>query len=776
MLGRFVVHRSRWIVAAGTVVLILAGVIGAGTLNVLSLNRFEAPGSESMHARVALARDFGTGSPNVALLVTARQGTVDGPEAAEAGKRLTAELAAYPGVGDAWSYWTRGAPDTLRSRDARQAVVLAWLPGDADHVRREILPELAPRFERTQGAVTVEIGGGDEVFRQVMEQARQDFLRAELVILPLVLLLLWLVYRRLSAALVTLGVGLFAVLGSLALLRGVVAFTEISTFASNIALVMGIGLGVDYGLFVIFRFREELRRGLDVPAAVRRTVRGAGRTVLFSGVTVAAALSVLLVFPFPFLSSFAYAGVAVVIAAVAGATVLLPAALMLLGHRVQRDAEPRDGLWYGLATRVMRRPLLLGGAALGIVLVLGAPFLGIRFGLPDDRVLPSSAPARQLYDQIRAGFPVEEADALQVVAPDADPRAVAPYAARLSRIDGVVRVDTITSRKGTGTGAALSVVVSSERREADTIGLVRDVRAVPAPFEVLAGGAPAELADYRDGVTARLPLVAGLIIMVTFVVLFAMTGSVVAPLKAAFLNMLSLSVMFGALVFVFQEGRLSGLLGFTPTGSIEPSVPILMFCVAYGLSMDYEVFLLSRIKEEYDRTGDAVRSVPLGIARSAPLVTAAALILAVSFAAYASGRVVFLQQLGIGMALTVLVDATLIRGVLLPAFMRLAGPANWWAPRPLRRLHDLGRLHDPARSGYASPMNDRQEPGHAPEKTHDKEFAPVNEGADARGRQRGAASEGAGGTGVPGVDKAHPDTLPPTEEGVREAESHDDSR
>ncbi|MEU5879867.1 MMPL family transporter [Spirillospora sp. NPDC047279] len=676
MLGRLIIRGPRRIVAAGVLLLLLAGAVGAGTINALSLNRFEAPGSESVRARAVLAQEHRTGTPNVALLVTARQGTVNDPAAADAGRRLTAELAAHPGVGDAWSYWTRGAPETLRSTDARQAVVLAWVPGDADHVRRDVLPSLAPHFTRTDAAVTVTVGGGDEVFRQVMEQARQDFLRAELIILPVVLLLLWLVYRRLSAALVTLGVGLFAVLGSLALLRGVVAFTEISTFASNIALVMGIGLGVDYGLFVIFRFREELGRGLDVPTAVRRTVRGAGRTVLFSGVTVAAALSVLLVFPFPFLSSFAYAGVAVVVAAVLGATVLLPAALALLGHRVARRGEPRDGLWYAAATRVMRRPLLLGGAALGLVLLLGAPFLGIRFGLPDDRVLPSSAPARQMYDQIRAGFPVEEADALQVVAPGQD---VTRYRDTLARVDGVVRVDAH--------GTWLSVVPASERREADTPGLVRDVRAAVGP-EALVGGYPAELADYRDRVTARLPLIAGLIVAVTFVVLFLMTGSVVAPLKAAVLNMLSLAVMFGALVFVFQEGNLSSLLGFTPTGSIEPSIPILMFCIAYGLSMDYEVFLLSRIKEEYDRTGDALRSVPLGIARSAPLVTAAAVILAVSFATYATGRVVFLQQLGIGMALTVLVDATLIRGVLLPAFMRLAGPANWWAPRPLRRLHE----------------------------------------------------------------------------------------
>lgn len=731
MLAHVVTRRPGWVVTVGLLITLLAGLVGAGTIGALSLNRFEAPGSESLRARDILARQFHTGPPNVALLVTAVRGTVDGAEVAAAGTALTRELAAVPGVGDAWSYWDRGGPASLRSEDGRQALVLAWVPGDANHVRREVLPDLVSRFSRTDTVVSVRVGGSDEVFRNVMEQARRDFVRAELVVVPLVLLLLWWVYRRLTAALVTLGVGVFAVLGSLAVLRGVVAVTDVSTFASNVVLVLGIGLGVDYGLFVIFRFREELRRGRPVPDAVHQTLRHAGRTVVFSGVTVAAGLAVLFAFPFPFLNSFAYAGIAVVLTAVVGATVLLPAALALLGHRVARPGSvppASETLWYATTARVMRRPLLFGGAALAILLLLGSPFLAVRFGLPDDRVLPSSAPVRQMYDEIRAGFSAEESDAIQIVAPDGDATRVAPYAAALSRIAGVVRVDSAagsyvagrpvpapTGLDLGGNGTWLSVVPSAQRLADDPIGLVEEVRAVPAPFDVLVGGYPAELADYRAGVTARLPLVAGLIVLVTLVVLFLMTGSVVAPLKASVLNMLSLTVMFGVLVFVFQQGNLAGLLGFTPTGTIEPSIPILMFCVAYGLSMDYEVFLLARIKEEYDRTGDPTGSVPRGIARSAPLVTAAAVILAASFATYATGRVVFLQQLGIGTALAIVVDATLIRGVLVPAFMRLAGHANWWAPGPLRRLHRRIGLaeHVPARSA-PSPAGRVPEPERVP--------------------------------------------------------------
>lgn len=717
MLGRYVTRAPRRILAGSVLLFLVAGVLAATVIEALALNRYEAPGSESVRARAALAEQFGTSTSNVAFLVTATGGgSVDDAAVAAAGAELTARLAAEPAVGDAWSYWSEGTA-TLRSDDGRHALVLAWVPGDADHVRGDVLPGLVSRFAGENGPIDVAAGGADEVFRVVAEQARADFLRAELVILPLVGVLLWLVYRRLAPALVTLGVGLFSVAGTLAILRVVTLFTEISTFASNIALVMGIGLGVDYGLFMTYRFREELARGRLVPDAVRAAVAGAGRTVLFSGATVAASLAVLFVFPFPFLSSFAYAGIAVVLTAVFGATVILPAALTLLGHRAARrgpaGTERVDGFWFRLPAAVMRRPVVSGAAALVVLLGLGAPSLGVDFGSPDDRVLPAGQPVRDLYDTVRSGFATEDADAVQVVAPVLDEAEIAPYAAALSELDGVERVDSATGayadgdrlaaaadpgRYADGAGAWFAVVPTGQRLAEDPTGLVADVRALAAPAGVLVGGYPAELADYRDGVTDRLPLVGVLILGVTFVVLFLMTGSVVAPLKASVLNLLSLSVMFGVLVWGFQDGGLAGLLGFTPTGVIEPSIPLLMFCVAYGLSMDYEVFLLARIKEDYDRTGDVYGSVPRGIARSAPLVTAAAVILAVSFAVYATGEVVFLQQLGIGMALAVLVDATLIRGVLLPAFMRLAGRANWWAPGRLRRLHDrIGLREDVTR-------------------------------------------------------------------------------
>lgn len=712
MLGQLLISHPWRVIVAFALALLVAFGVAATTIGALSLNRYEAPGSESASAAAVLAERFGTGSPNIAIMVSPSEGSVDDAATAALGRELTSSVAAFPGVRDAWSYWSPSAPSSLAGDDGKSALVLAWAPGDADRVRSELLPALEREVisEFDSGSVSVTLGGADEVFRVVAAEARADFLRAELIVVPLVLGLLWLVYRRFAAALATLGVGIFAVAGSLALLRIAVAFTEISTFAANIALVMGIGLGVDYGLFVIYRYREEIAHGHSGPDAVRRTVAGAGRTVLFSGLTVAAALAVLFVFPYPFLTSFAYAGIAVVVCAVLGATVALPAVLRVAGSsmlRADRGRRLEDTFWFRVSSTVMRRPVLTGAAGLAMLVLLGAPALGLSFGSPDDRVLnDASQPARGMYDTVRADFAAEDADALSVVStgPSVSSDAVGDYAAALSRIPGVVRVDSAVGsftdgrlagptplgpdRFRDGSATRLSVLPSSERLAEDSVGLVEAVRSTEAPFEIAVGGYPADLADYRQGIIDRLPLVAALILLVTFVVLFLMTGSVLAPLTATALNLLSLSVMFGVVVWGFQEGGLADLLGFTATGAVEPSILLLMFCIAYGLSMDYEVFLLSRIQEEYVRSGDVVGSVPAGIARSAPLVTAAALILAASFAVYATSEVSFLQQLGIGMALAVAVDATVIRGVLVPASLRLTGRASWWSPAPLRGLRE----------------------------------------------------------------------------------------
>jgi RND superfamily putative drug exporter len=445
-------------------------------------------------------------------------------------------------------------------------------------------------------------------------------------------------------------------------------------------------------------------------------VQTAGRTVLFSALTVAISLAALMVFPLMFLRSFAYAGIAVVALAAVGALVFLPALLAVLGRRVDRYVlwhhQPKpagEGFWHRLATLVMRRPLIIAAAVVAVLLLLGAPFLRVNFGLPDDRVLPTSASSRQVQDDLRNNFSSNELNAIPVVAASAgdltvQQQAITGYAAALSHIEGVQRVDASTGSFAAGHQVAppnptsarftapnatwLSVVPSVEPLSNAGEDLVKQIRSRPAPFAIQVGGSAAQLVDSKSSLFHRIPLAAGLIGAVTLIALFLMSGSVLVPIKAVVLNLLSLSATFGAMVWIFQEGHLSGLLHFTPTGLIDTTMPITMFCIAFGLSMDYEVFLLSRIKEEYDRTGDNTASVALGLERTGRIVTSAAALLAVVFVAFATSEITFIKLLGVGLALAVLMDATLIRGTLVPAFMRLAGRANWWAPGPLRRFHE----------------------------------------------------------------------------------------
>ena len=541
------------------------------------------------------------------------------------------------------------------------------------------------------------------------------------------------------AGILPLAVGGFAIIGTLLVLRVLAQVTDVSIYALNLTTALGLGLAIDYSLFIVSRYREELRAGRDPGDALIVTMRTAGRTVLFSAATVAVSLLALLVFPLYFLRSFGYAGIAVVALAAVGALVVLPALLAVLGRRVDRFRlpigrratvrEPGTGFWHRIATWVMRRPVPIALAVVAFLVLLGTPFLGVRFGLPDDRVLPSGAEGRQVADAIRGNFATDESSALSVVAPGiGDPRAqladIDGYAAALSRLDGVERVDALTGAYADGArlqgplpavGAAiapearrfaaadgtwLSVVPSVEPFSEAGEELVAAVRDLPAPLGAQVTGPSAQLVDTKASLFGLLPVAAAIIAVVTFVLLFLMTGSVVIPAKALVLNLLSLTAVYGAMVWVFQDGNLAGVLGFTPTGTIDTSMPVLLFCIAFGLSMDYEVFLLSRIKEEHDRTGDTVAAVAVGLERTGPIVTTAAALLAIVFVAFATSQVSFLKLFGIGTALAILVDATLIRALLVPAFMRVAGQANWWAPAPLRRLHArVGLAETPAPSG-----------------------------------------------------------------------------
>jgi putative drug exporter of the RND superfamily len=732
-IGRLVTARRRLVLVVALVAFAVSGALGAGVADRLSSGGFQDPDAESTRAEDLLRDRFHTGTPNVVLLVTADGRSVDDPDVAAAGVALTEELAAEPGVAEVASYWSLGNVPPLRNTDGDRAIVVGRIEGDEDTVDDRIA-ELAPAYTRDGATVDVEVGGFAEVFRQVGTTIEEDLARAEMIALPVTLVLLIVVFGSVVAAALPLAVGALAVVGTMLVLSGLAAVTQVSIFSLNLTTAMGLGLAIDYSLFIVSRFREELRGGAEPDDAVRTTVRTAGRTVAFSALTVAASLSALLVFPLAFLRSFAYAGVAVALIAAVAAVVVLPALLALLGRRVdaltlwhRRAPAEGTGVWHRVAVAVMRRPLPIATAVVVVLLVLGGPFLRIDFGLPDDRVLPDDASSHQVSQVLRDEFSSEEATALSVVAPDAgDPAgltgAVDDYASRLSAVPGVARVDALTgsyilgrqvleggpaaARFEADQGTWLSVVPSVEAYSAEGEDLVRAVRATPAPFDVEVAGPSAQLLDSKASLFGRLPLAVAVIAVVTFVLLFLLFGSVVVPVKALVLNVLSLSATFGAMVWVFQDGNLSGVLDFTPTGTIDTTTPILMFCIAFGLSMDYEVFLLSRIKEEYDRTGDDVASVARGLERTGRIVTAAAVLIAVVLVAFATSRVTFIKLFGVGLTLAVLMDAFLIRATLVPAFMRLAGRANWWAPAWLRRVHDRFGVDESAGEAPAPPSGE----------------------------------------------------------------------
>ncbi|MFF8804987.1 MMPL family transporter [Streptomyces omiyaensis] len=699
---RFVTARPRLTLLVALVLTALAVLAGGGVADRMGSGGWEDPAAESSYATKALEREFPGSQPNLLLLVDAGKAGVDDPAVAAEARRLTERLAAEPGVEGVGSYWTTGSP-ALRSEDGTQAVVAARVAGE-EKAAGELLDRIAPEYRGTHGPVEVRLGGGLAVRHEMQTIIQEDLLRAELIALPVTLVLLVVVFGSAVAALLPLGVGIVAILGTNAVLRGITEFTDVSVFAQNLTTALGLGLAIDYALFVVRRYREELAAGAEPAAAVRTTLRTAGRTVLFSALTVAVSLAAMLVFPQYFLRSFAYAGIAVVLLAAAAALTLLPAALVLLGHRVdaldlrrllrRRRAAPaapgREGTgWSRTAGLVMRRAPVFAVLTTAALVLLGLPFLGVEFGTADDRQLPATATSRIVQEELRTGFPGDPGGSLTVLAEGpATPAEYGAYRERIAALDGVVRVDgPVVSGTGADAHAYYSVVPDGPAAGSAAQRAVGELRAADAPFATSVTGQAAVLADSKDALAERLPWAAGIIVLVTLVLVFLLTGSVLIPVQAVVLNALSLTAMFGAVVWVFQDGHLSGLLGFTATGDIETTLPVLMFCVAFGLSMDYGVFLLSRIKEEYDTTGDHEGAVRFGLARTGGLITAAAVILAVVMVAIGTSRVTNTKMLGLGVALAVLMDAMVVRSLLVPSVMKLTGRLTWWAPAPLRRFH-----------------------------------------------------------------------------------------
>ncbi|MFD6276697.1 MMPL family transporter [Streptomyces sp. NPDC060209] len=714
---RFVTARPRLALLAALVITALAVFAGSGVADRMGSGGWEAPDAESTYTTQVLEREFPESQPNLLLLVDSGGASVDDAAVAAEAARLTDRLSAEPGITGVGSYWQTKSP-ALRSSDGHEAIVAARIGGD-EKGAGEILDRIAPAYRGTHGPVEVSVGGPVAVRHEMQSIIQEDLLRAELIALPVTLALLVMVFGSAIAALLPLGVGIVAILGTNAVLRGITEFTDVSVFAQNLTTALGLGLAIDYALFIVRRFREELSAGADTREAIGTTLRTAGRTVLFSALTVAVSLAAMMVFPQYFLRSFAYAGIAVVLLAAAAALILLPAALMLLGPRVnaldlrrllRRRGKPASGAdtaegsgrgWARFSVLVMRRaPVFAVVTTVGLVL-LGLPFLGVKFGTADDRQLPAAAESRVVQEHIREGFPGSPGGGLEVLAEGAaTPGQYADFKERMDALPGVQRVDGPVMGDGS---AYYDVLPEGEPVGQEAQDLVRELRAEPAPFDTSVTGTAAVLVDSKDAIADRLPWAVGIIVVVTLLLVFLLTGSVLIPLQAVVLNALSLTAMFGAVVWVFQDGNLSGILSFTSTGDIETTLPVLMFCVAFGLSMDYGVFLLSRIKEEYDRTGDHEHSVTFGLRHTGGLITAAAVILAVVMVAIGTSRVTNTKMLGLGIALAVLMDAMVVRSLLVPAVMKLMGRVTWWAPAPLRAFHQRFGLSE----GEPAPTGDR---------------------------------------------------------------------
>jgi putative drug exporter of the RND superfamily len=723
-LALLVVNHARWVIVGAVVFVIVAAVIGHNVAEKLSAGGFEDPQSESVKAaKDLLARFPAAGEPDFVVLVTARDGSVDDAAVTEAATALTDKLAKDPAVIEAASYWTLSKAPPLKSTDGHQALIIGTLHGDLGE-RVKTAKRLSPEFTQRTDVLRTDVTGLSEVARQVSAQSEKDVQRSELITTPLTAIALLLVFGSIVAAGLPLVIGVIAVVGTLLALQLISSTTEVSIFALNLTTGLGLGLAIDYSLFIVSRYREELVKGASTRVAIARSMQTAGRTVVFSAITVMISLLALLIFPFAYVRSFAYAGVAVVGLAAVAAVVVLPAVLAVLGPRVEQGrlfkrrvtSDDDGGFWQRQAERVMRHPwpYLLG--VTGVLLVLAVPFLHIQLGQIDDRVVPPDvASSRAAVDQIRANFSSRENAALRLYLPGVDPTtdvaAIDEFAKKLRELPGVARVDAASGfyfKDGTTVPPVpslrlttrffsdkaphstwVNVVPDIEPISQAGEDLVAAVRATPGPGSLpfTVAGPSARLVDAKRTIEDRIPLALGFIALVTFLLLFLMTGSVLVPIKALVLNALSLTATFGAMVWVFQEGRFADLLGYTPTGAIDIFTPLLMFCIAFGLSMDYEVFLLSRIKEEYDYDHDNERAVAVGLGKTGHIVTAAALVLTIVFLGLTTSEVVQVKLFGLGLALAVLVDAFLIRATLVPAIMRLSGRVNWWAPRWVRRWH-----------------------------------------------------------------------------------------
>jgi uncharacterized membrane protein YdfJ with MMPL/SSD domain len=707
-LARLANGRAKWVGLAAIVFFLFAGAIGGSVADRLDPYGADDPDTETVQAREQL-QDAGLRVPAVIAVVqdapVAKPTTKPQVEALERQVRARQDVASVTGFYDTHSR-------AFVSNDGQSTYFAVALKTTEDKQWQEAGAEIADELDEEPGVV---VGGAAVAQEQVNKQVEEDLKKAEMLAFPLLFLLSLLFFRSLVASILPLMIGGLAIVGTFLILRIASEVGSISIFALNLTTALGLGLAIDYSLFIVSRYREEIAKGGPGLVAMRRVMATAGRTVLFSSLTVSAALASLLVFPQRFLYSMGLGGALVALFAALISLTVLPAVLTLLGSKVnagapkflQRRAEAdtrpdEHGFWYRLSRFVMRRPIPVATFSALLLIILGLPFLQIKFDTVDPTVLPESASARQTYDTVSTEFPPYHETPIWIAVEGGGPKSAAAVVAEVRKVDGVAEVPP-PQRLEQGVTAA-QVVSANPFISEPSQSTVKAIRDLPPPpgTTVLVGGATADFVDFQSSLAAHLPIALGIVILATLVILFLMTGSVILPIKSLIMNFLNLSAVFGLLVVIFQDGRLEGFLDYSSPGAIEQTMPILLFAVAFGLSTDYAVFLLSRIKEARDNGASDSESVAIGLERTGRIVTAAALLFAVAMGAFATSQIIFIKENGVGTALAVLIDASIIRALLVPSLMELLGKWNWWAPAPLRRLHERWGIREAESSPTSS--------------------------------------------------------------------------
>ncbi|MFF0527178.1 MMPL family transporter [Nocardia amikacinitolerans] len=695
-LGRWSAAHRRWVVVGTVLFILLGGLWGSGAGNLLGGGAgLDDPTSESSHADEILETTLGRHVADVVVMYESAEMTVDDPRFRA---RVEDAVAKVPRSSYTWleTFWTTGSADFV-SADRHKTYISMQLPGQIEEDRVVVWREIEHLFD--QPGLEVRFGGLVAVNDQFNDITEEDLARAELISFPLLLILLIVIFRSAIAAALPLAVGIVVSVGSLAVLRVVGNFTDLSTFSINLVVLLGLGLAIDYALLIVNRFRDELAAGRTVDDAIGTTMATAGRTVAVSGITVAVTLGGLVIFPSRFLTSLGYSGVSVVLFAVLGALIVMPALLRFAGLRINSLRIPlpsfgkrggeQGARWYKVAHAVMRRPVLAAGS-IGLVLVLlGLPLLGATWSRPADWALPAGTDSRVVSEELDRDFPLDPTKVITAVVDmpgdAASPQAQQALSGYLDRLRAVQGVDSAAVTGTAGDLARVTLGYSMDSMDAPIRDVVRQLRAVEPPAESTASftNRPAAVADLLDMLAERLPWMLLIVTVVSFAVLFLAFGSVLLPLKSVLMNLLSLFATFGIVALIFQYGFLSGPLNFVPAGFMDANMPMMIMAIAFGLAMDYEVFLLARIREHYLRSGDPVESVAFGVRHTARLITSAALLLAVVLGAFVFSGITIVKMIGVGLVLAIFLDATIVRGLLVPATMRLLGDKAWWAPKPL---------------------------------------------------------------------------------------------